>query len=82
MKIFKRSKVFCLSFPSLPIVCFAPVIETMPVVRSMSPIVSHVSSMGLNPRSLNMDNFSFISILALLIRKSTSFSFGALRFLS
>src|SRR4030042_70673 len=75
MWILSSSKVFGFSLPSLPTVCFAPVIDTMPVDRSMSCISSHVSSMGLCPRSFEMDNLSFISILALLCCSS---SLGAL----
>jgi len=71
-----------LSFPSLPTVCFAPVMLTMTVDRSMSFSVSQVSSMGLSPRSLVMLSFNAISKRALLIMKSTNSSLGGLRFLS
>ena len=82
MKIFRSSKLLALSLPSLPIVCFAPVMDTMPVVKSISFMVSHVNSIGRCPKSLLMDSFVAISILQWLIMKSMSSSFGALRFLS
>ena len=57
---FSISRVVFLSFPILPIVCFAPVMFTMPFWRLMSAAVSHVSSMGLVPMSLLMDSISAI----------------------
>ena len=81
ISIFSNSKDFVFSCPSLPMVCFAPVIDTFPVDRSMSLRVSHVNSFGRCPKSLLMDSFNAISILAWFIKKSISSSFGALRFL-
>jgi hypothetical protein len=41
-------------------VCFASVIDTLPVDRSMSLRISHVNSFGCCPKSLLMDNFNAI----------------------
>ena len=51
MYLFSSTEVSCLSFPSLPIVCFAPVRSVLPVVKSMSWTFSHVNSMGRSPKS-------------------------------
>lgn len=71
-----------LSFPSLPMVCFAPVMLVAPVVRSMSLIVIQHSSCGRCPRSLLIDSLTAISSRQWSMRKFTSSSFGARRFLS
>jgi len=81
ISIFSSSKACFLIRPSLPIVCFAPVMLTIPESKSMSLMVSHVNSLGLVPRSLIIANFVAISIRVCWIMKFISSSFGALRFL-
>ena len=70
MYCFSMSRVLDFSFSVLPMVCFAPVMFTKPVFRSMSLIFSHVSSIGLVPMSLDMDRNSAILVLALAINLS------------
>jgi len=84
MYCFSISKVVVLSFPILPTVCFAPVILTVPFCRLMSVTFSHVSSMGLVPMSLLMDNINAILGDAWLISISIFSSagiFGSLSYL-
>jgi len=61
------SKVFVFSFIVLPLQCFALVMLTVPFFRSMSLICSHVSSMGLVPKSFDIDRISAIRVLAFAI---------------
>ena len=61
------SKVFVFSFKALPLQCFALVMLTIPFLRSMSLICSHVSSIGLVPNSFDMDKNSAIRVLAFAI---------------
>jgi len=81
MYCFSMSRVLGLSFNALGLQCFALVTFTIPVRRSMSLICSHVNSMGLVPKFLDMDRNSAILGLALAISMS-SFSvvgiFGSL----
>lgn len=67
MYVFSISRVFVFSFNALPLQCFALVILTIPFVRSMSLICSHVSSIGLVPMSFDMDRNSAIRVLAFAI---------------
>jgi hypothetical protein len=60
MCCFSISRVLGFSLPFLPMVCFAPVMLTIPFCRLMSVILSHVSSIGLEPRSLDIDRMSAI----------------------
>jgi len=61
------SKVFAFSFKALPLQCFALVMLTIPFFRSMSLICSHVSSIGLVPKSFDIDRNSAIRVLAFAI---------------
>jgi len=85
MYCFSISSVLGLSFPFLPTVCFAPVMLTMPFWRLMSAIFSHVSSMGLEPKSFDIDRNSAIFVFALdismLIFSSVGI-FGSLSYLA
>ena len=74
MYVFSISRVFVFSFPFLPMVCFAPVMFTVPFCRLMSATLSHVSSIGLVPKSLLMDRNSAILVLAFDI---SMFSFSS-----
>ena len=60
MYCFSISRVLGLSFPTLPTVCFAPVMLTVLFSKSMSETFSHVSSTGLVPRSFDMDRINAI----------------------
>ena len=82
MYLFNSSMVSGLSLPSLPIVCLAPVRLVNSVVRSMSSTFSHVNSIGLSPKSLDIFNFRFNGNLTWFMMNCTNSSFGALRFLS
>lgn len=64
MYCFSMSSVFVFSFPFLPMVCFAPVRLIIPFCRLVSATFSHVSSMGLEPKSLLIDRNSAILVLA------------------
>ena len=64
MYCFNISKVLGLSFPFLPTVYFAPVKLTVPFCRFISETFSHVNSIGLEPRSLDIDSMSAILGLA------------------
>jgi len=67
MYCFSMSRVVALSLSVLPMVCFAPVMLTTPLFRSMSLTCSHVSSTGRVPKSLDMDRNSDILGLAFAI---------------
>ena len=58
------SKVFIFSLIVLPLQCFALVMLTIPFPRSISLICSHVSSIGLVPKSFDIDRNSAILVLA------------------
>ena len=79
------SRVFVLSFPFLPTVCFAPVMQIVPFCRLMSATFSHVSSMGLEPKSFDIDKNSAMRVLAfdisMLIFSSVGI-FGSLSYLA
>jgi len=60
MYCFSISRVLVFSFNALPTQCFADVMFTIPFSRSMSLSFSHVSSMGLVPKSFDMDKNSAI----------------------
>jgi hypothetical protein len=77
INLFESPIVKGFSLPSLPIVCFAPVMLVMPVVKSMSSTFSHVNSIGRCPKSLDIDNFRFRGNLTCWIMKSICSSFGA-----
>ncbi len=70
------SRLRVLSLPYRPKVCFAPMMLTCPVSRLMSPIVSHVSSMGLVPRSFIMLRTRAKSGFALAMQFSIRCSVG------
>lgn len=76
MCAFSISRVLGLSFPFLPIVCFAPVMLIMPFCRLMSAIFSHVSSMGRVPKFFDIDRNSAIRGAALLMSMSIFSSVG------
>ena len=61
------AKVLFVSFNVLPLQCFALVMVTIPVFRSMSLICSHVNSMGLVPKSFDMDRNNAIRVDAFAI---------------
>jgi len=84
MYCFSISKVLGLSFPTLPTVCLAPVIWVTPFCRLTSVTFSHVSSMGLVPKSFDIERNSAILVLAFEISMSIFSSvgiFGSLSFL-
>ena len=60
MYCFSISKVFGLSFPTLPTVCLAPVMLVTPFCRLMSETFSHVSSMGRVPKSFDIESINAI----------------------
>jgi len=64
MYSFSISRVFVFIFNALPLQCFALVMLIIPFVRSMSLICSHVSSIGLVPKSFDSDRNSAILVLA------------------
>lgn len=64
MYCFSMSRVFAFSFNALPTQCFALVMFTIPFFKSMSLICSHVSSIGLVPKSLDIDRNNAILVLA------------------
>jgi len=64
MYCFSISKVLGLSFPTLPTVCLAPVMWVTPFCRLTSVTFSHVSSIGLVPRSFDIDRNNAILVLA------------------
>ena len=70
------SRVLDFSFNALGLQCFALVMFTIPRFRSMSLICSHVNSMGLVPKSLDMDRNSAILGLALAISISSFSAVG------
>ena len=76
MYCFSISKVCGFSLPILPMVCFAPMMLTVPFCRLMSAILSHVSSMGLVPISLLIDRNRHILGVALAISMSIFSSCG------
>jgi len=76
------SKVFVFSFPFLPMVCFAPVKLTVPFCRLISATFSHVSSMGLEPKSFDIDRNSAMRVLAFDISMLIFSSVGILGILS
>jgi len=78
MYAFSMSNVRGFSFPFPLSVCFAPMIPTVPLCRSMSPIFSHVSSMGLVPKSFVIDKKRLIRCLAFEINRSIFSSVGIL----
>ena len=85
MYFFSISRVLALSFPFLPTVCFAPVMLTIPFCRLMSVTVSHVSSTGLEPKSLLIDRIRLIRgtacDISMLILSSVGI-FGSLSYLA
>ncbi len=82
MYCFSISRVVVLSFPFRPIVCLAPVMLTSPFWRLMSATLSQVSSMGLVPRSFDIDRMSAIRVPALDISMFSFSSVGILGSLS
>lgn len=82
MYCFSISRVFVFSFPFLPMVCLAPVMLTVPFCRLMSATFSHVSSMGLVPKSFDIDRNSAIRGLAFDISMFMCSSVGILGILS
>jgi len=68
--------VLGLSFPTLPTVCLAPVMWVTPFWRLMSETFSHVSSMGLVPKSFDIDWNSAILVFAFEISMSIFSSVG------
>jgi len=76
--------VFVFSFNVLPTQCFALVMFTVLFSRSMSLVFSHVSSIGLVPKSFDIDRNSAILVLACDISMFIFCSvgiFGSLSFL-
>jgi len=84
MYAFSICSVFVFSFSVLPTQCFALVMFTVPFSRSMSLVFSHVSSIGLVPRSFDIERNSAILVLAfdisIFIFSSVGI-FGSLSFL-
>ena len=64
MYAFSIFVVFVFSFNVLPTQCFALVMVTVPFSRSMSLVFSHVSSIGLVPKSFDIERNSAILVLA------------------
>ena len=85
MCCFSISNVFGFNFPFLPTVCFAPVILTIPFWRLIFVTVSHVSSIGLEPKSLDIDRINAIlgaaCDMSILIFSSAGI-FGSLSYLA
>lgn len=78
------SRVVVFSFSVLPTQCFALVMFTIPFSRLMSLICSHVSSIGLVPKSFDIDRNSAIRGLAFDMSMSIFSSvgiFGSLSYL-
>jgi len=76
MYLFSISKVVCLSFATRPMVCFAPVKNTVPLLRLTSDTFNHVNSMGLAPVSFSIDRYRLIRARALAIMRSIFCSWG------
>ena len=71
MYCFSMSRVLVLSLKALALQCFALVMFTVPFFRSMSWILSQVSSMGRVPRSLLMERNRAILVRACAISLSS-----------
>ena len=76
MYCFSISKVLGLIFPTLPMVCFAPVMWVTLFCRLMSETFSHVSSIGLVPKSFDIESINAILVLAFEISMSIFSSVG------
>ena len=82
MYCFSMSRVLVLSFKVLALQCFALVMFTVPFFRSMSWILSQVSSMGLVPKSLDIERNSDIRVVACAISLLSCSVVGILGILS
>ena len=81
---FSMFSVFVFSFSVLPTQYFALVMFTVPLSKSMSLVFSHVSSIGLVPKSFDIERNSAILVLACDISMFSFCSvgiFGSLSFL-